>query len=299
MGLAALPLGLRPLGQLGRDSGGCLLGRLQRGHRSIGLGSLAVPPDSRLGRPARGLVPAGVGREDQRVGKLLAGGQSGRLLLGLGREPPGLRPELGEDVLDPGEVGLGLGELVLGLAPAPLVSSDAGDLLEQGPALLWSERERLVDHALADEQERVVREVGRVEQVDEIAKADALLVEQVVVLARSVEPAAELEDAVVDGQEPVGVVEDEGHVGHAERRSLVGTGEDHVLRLAAAKRPALLPERPAEGVGEVALAGAVGSDDRADPATELDDRPLGERLEALQPKGKEAGRRGHREASAR
>ena len=131
---------------------------------------------------------------------------------------------------------------------------------------------------------------ARVEQVDEVAQADPLLVEQVVVLAGAVEPPAELEDAEVDRQEPVGVVEDERHVGHAERRSLVGAGEDHVLGLAAAKRPALLAERPAEGVGEVALAGAVRSDDRADPAAELDDRPLGEGLEALEPEGEQAGR---------
>jgi hypothetical protein len=41
-------------------------------------------------------------------------------------------------------------------------------------------------------------------------------------------------------------------------------------------------QRPAEGVGEVALAGAVGPDDGVDAGDELDDGPLGERLEALQ-----------------
>ena len=74
-------------------------------------------------------------------------------------EPPRLRPQLGEDVLDAGEVRLGLGQLLLGLAPAALVAPDAGDLLEQRPALLGPQRERLVDHALADEQERVLGEV--------------------------------------------------------------------------------------------------------------------------------------------
>ena len=229
MRLAALPFRLRPLGQLGGDSGGGFFGGLQRGHRPIGLSALAVPPDSGLGCPARCLIPAGVRGEDQRVGELFAGGQSGGLLLGLGREPAGLRPEFGEDVLDPGQVGLGFGELVLGLPSAPLVAPDAGDLLEQRPPLLWPEGKGLVDHPLADEQEGVIGEVGRVEQFDKIAQADALLVEEVVVLAGSVEPAAELEDAVVDGQEPIGVVEDEGHIGHAEGRSLVGAGKDHVL----------------------------------------------------------------------
>ena len=85
--------------------------------------------------------------------------------------------------------------------------ADAGDLLEQRPALLRPQRQRLVDHALADEQERVVGEVRGVEQVDEVAQPDPLLVEQVVVLAGAVQPPAELQDLEVDRQQAVGVVE--------------------------------------------------------------------------------------------
>ena len=219
--------------------------------------------------------------------------EPGRLLLGLLAEPAGLRPELGEDVLDAGEVRLGLGELLLGLAAAALVAPDPGDLLEQRPALLGPQRERLVDHALADEQERVLGEVRRVEQVDEVAQADPLLVEQVVVLAGAVEAPAELDHVVLDRQQPVGVVEDEGDVGHALGAALLGAGPDDVLALADPERAALLAERPAEGVGQVALARAVGPDDRADAGPELDERPLGERLEALDAQGQEAGRRAH------
>src|SRR5687768_18591047 len=50
-----------------------------------------------------------------------------------------------------------------------------------------------------------------------------------------------------------------------------------------AERPALLAKRPAEIVGEVALAAAIGTNDGADARTELDDCALGERLEADQP----------------
>ena len=159
-----------------------------------------------------------MGGGDQGRRELVAGRGPGDLLLGLGGQPTGLRSELGQDVVDPCEVDLGLGELVLRLAPAPLVASDAGDLLEQRPPLLGSQRERLVDHALADEQERVVGEVRRIEQVDEVAQPDPLAVEQVLVLARAVQPAADLDLAVVDRQEPVGVVDDQRHVGHAEAR---------------------------------------------------------------------------------
>ena len=149
-------------------------------------------------------------------------------------------------------------------------------------------RQRLVDHALADEQERVVGQVRAVEQVDEVAQPDALLVEEVLVLAAAEEPATELEDLEVDRQQPIAVVEDERDVGHALGGALLRPGPDDVLGLARAEGAALLPERPAERVREVALARAVRPDDRADPATELDVRPLGERLEPLETEREQA-----------
>ena len=55
---------------------------------------------------------------------------------------------LGEDVLDAGEVGLRLGQLLFS-APLPsLVAADAGHLFKQRAALLGAQGERLVHHAL-------------------------------------------------------------------------------------------------------------------------------------------------------
>ena len=216
MRLAALALGFRSSGQLAREAGGLGLGRVELGHRRprVGLGRASRRSAARGSRAAASCHRAWVDAR-RRCGELVGDRRAGRLLLGLGSEPAGLRAELGEDVVDPGEVRLGLDELLLGLSPATLVTADAGDLLEQRPPLLGSEGERLVDHPLADEQERVVGEMRGVEQVDEIAKADALLVEEVLVLARAIQAPAELEDLEIDRQEGVGVVEDERDVGHA------------------------------------------------------------------------------------
>ena len=167
----------------------------------------------------------------QRARELVGGGLAGRLLLGLGGQPPGLRPELAEDVLGPGQVRLGLDELLLGTTSPALVAADPGHLLEQRPPLLGAQRQGLVDHALPDEQERVVGEVRGVEQVDQVAQPDPALVEEVVVLARAVQPAAELEHLEVDRQQPVGVVEDERDVRHALGGALVRAGPDDVLGL--------------------------------------------------------------------
>ncbi len=124
-------------------------------------------------------------------------------MLGLLGEPARLRPELAEDVVHASEIRLGLPELFLRPAPASLVPPDAGDLFEQRPALLGPEREGLVDHALPDEQEGVLREVTRIQEVDEVLEADALAVQQVVVLAGPVQPPPEFHDPVVDRQQRV------------------------------------------------------------------------------------------------
>ena len=269
--------------------GGGLLGCLELLHRGVRFG---LPRRTKIrGIPGAraGLEPPGVGRQQQCCRQLVARADARGLLLGLGREPPRLRSELGDDVLDPGEVRLRFGQLLLRLAATSLVAANTGDLFEQRAALLGPQRERLVDHALADEQECVVGEMRPVEQVDEVPQANPLAIEQVVVLAGAVQPAAQLEHLVVDRQQPVGVVEQDRDVRHALRGPTLRAGPDDVLGLARAKGPALLSERPAEGVGQVRLARAIRADDCADPRPELDDGPFRERLEAVQAECEQPG----------
>ena len=181
----------------------------------------------------------------------MAGRLPGGLLLRLGSKSPGLRPKLDEDVFHAREVCFGLGELLLRLPASPVVTPDPGHFLEQRSALLRSQREGLVDHALADEQERIVGKVRAVEQIDEVLQPDPLAVQQVVALAGTVEAAAQLEDRVIDRQQRVGVVENEGDVRHSQGGARLGSGEDHVLRLPGPQRTTLFAERPAQRVGKV------------------------------------------------
>ena len=173
--------------------------------------------------------------------------------------------------------------------------ADSGNFLEQGATLLGPQRQRLIDHPLADEQERVVGEVCRVEQIDQVLEPDALAVEQVVALAGAIQAPPELEHRVVDGQQAVRIVQHERDVGHAQRGSLFGACEDHVLRLAGPQRPPLLAEGPAQGIGQIRLAGAVRTDDRADARPELDHRAFGKRFEALQAQAEQARGTAHRQ----
>ncbi len=93
--------------------------------------------------------------------------------------------------------------------------ADTGRLLEQRPAVLGPQCQHLVDHALADEQERVVGEVRLVQQVHQVAQPELLAVQQELVLAGAEEPPTQLDLTEVDRQQSVLVVQDERHIGHA------------------------------------------------------------------------------------
>ena len=84
--------------------------------------------------------------------------------------------------------------------------------------------------------------------------------------------------AVVD----LRVDQGEGDLGHTGGLAVAGAGEDDVLHLDAAERfGGLLAENPGDGIRDVGLAAAVGSDDGGDAfAGELDLGAITEGLEA-------------------
>ena len=75
--------------------------------------------------------------------------------------------------------------------------------------------------------------------------------------------------------------EAEAHFGSRARFARVAAAEDDVLHLVAAQAlGALLAEHPCDGVGDVALAAAVGADNRGDAFIEGKLRAIGERLKS-------------------
>ena len=255
---------LCPLGQAAGKGRHRVLGGGQVAHRRVDLRPRRRQPFVGLGRLPCGRRPSRTAGRQQPI-RQLAGRVAARdLLFGLRRQATRLGPELAEDVTDPSQVGLGFHQPLLGLTSSTLVASHAGRLLEQRSSFLGAQGERLIDHALADEQEGVVGQVGGIEEIDEVAQAHLLAIEQVLVLARAEEPSTALDESVFDRQQTIVVADDEAHVGHARGVPAGGTGEDDVLRLAGSQRAALLAERPPQGIGEIALAAAIGTDDGAD-----------------------------------
>ena len=116
-----------------------------------------------------------------------------------------------------------------------------------------------------------------------VAQAALLGFDEVLALARPVEPPGDRHLLPLVGQAPVGVVEDEGDLGEARRLAPGRAREDHVLHpLAAQRLGAHVAERPLDGVDDVALAAAVRADDGRDAVAELEHGPVAEGLEALQ-----------------
>ena len=78
------------------------------------------------------------------------------------------------------------------------------------------------------------------------------------------------------------IVNDQRHLGKAHLAALLRAAEDHVLHLGAPELArVLLAHDPADGVGDIGLAGAVGAHDGGDILSEIQDRLIGKRFEAL------------------
>ena len=288
-GLAQVAGARGVVGESGQQVARLTIGRGQGvgGGLRLGAGELEIrlrPGQGRgCRRPAVGRDPYDRAREG-RPGVLARD-----LLLGLLGQPAHLRAELAGDVTDAGKVGFRLDQASLRLTSSSLVAAYPGGLLEERPPLLRPQREGLVDHALADEQEGVVGEVRAVQQVEQIPQADPLAVQEVLVLARAVEPPRQGDLAVGHRQQAVPVLEGQGDLGHADGPAGRRPGEDDVLRLVRAQGAALLAEGPSQRVGEIALAAPVGTDDGRDAGPELQRGPLGERLETDDPQAPQAG----------
>ena len=162
-----------------------------------------------------------------------AGGRARLLLLGLRGQAARLRPQLGEQVADPLQVGLRLGQLRLrrrrrrSCLRMPAASSNSGRRSSGRSASAWSTmpwpmKRKALSARLASSS-RSTRSRSRMRwrlrrysfSPERKSRRD------------------ELDLAEVDRQQPVRVVDDEADVGHAHGAAVGAAGEDEVLGAAA------------------------------------------------------------------
>ena len=87
-------------------------------------------------------------------------------------------------------------------------------------------------------------------------------VDEVLQAAVAVGPAADFHLGKIEVEPAVRIVKGDGDLSQASPRATLRTREDHVLSPTRSHgRVALLAQNPADGVGDVGLAAAVGTDD--------------------------------------
>ena len=264
-------------------------GRAPRGHRSelaLGLVARGTRGSRRLLR--RRELPRGrakcVARQlEPRLERLPLDPrvQLRRLRLALQRPQP--RSRLALDVQGTREVVLRALELQLS-APAPLaVLPEPGRLLDQEATVARLRVDDRLDSSLRHDRVHLLAEPGVGQRVDHVDEAAARSVQAVLALAVAVQPPHDRDLRELGRQPAVAVVDHDLDLGGRARRKPVAAGEDHVLhRLAAHRQGRLLAERPQHRVRHIRLARPVRADDHRHAGGEVELRPVGEGLEALQ-----------------
>ena len=112
-------------------------------------------------------------------------------------------------------------------------------------------------------------------------QAAGRLVDEVLAFAGAEDAAGDGDLVELGAEDVLAVGEGDADLGHAQGLVGVGAVEDAVFHLRAAQRlGALLAENPADGVGDVALAAAVGADDGRHAGFEVEAGLVGKALEA-------------------
>ena len=203
--------------------------------------------------------------------------------LGLALERAQLATNLAEQVLEAQQIGLGGVEPTLGLLLALAILEDAGGLFDDAAPFLGPGVEHSVDLALADDDVLLTADTGVGQQFLDVEQAARHAVDGVLAVPVAEQDAGQGDLVELDRQQTGRVVEREADLGPPERRTLLGSGEDHVVHLLGAHRLRCLgAEHPGDGVDDIRLARAVRADDHRDPWFEVHDGRVGERLETFE-----------------
>ena len=140
--------------------------------------------------------------------------------LGLPAERLELAPDLGEQVVEPGQVALGGVELAERLLLALAVLEDAGGLLDEAAPVLGGRVQDRVELALADDHVHLAADAGVGQQLLDVEQPARVAVDGVLGAAAAEHGAADRDLGVLDRQRAVGVVDGQ----HAPRRGPAAAG---------------------------------------------------------------------------
>ena len=186
-----------------------------------------------------------------------------------------------QKVVQTEDVGAGALQAAFGFGFAHPVFADAGRLLDYLTALLPPSLQNQIQAALADDQMLLTSDSPIGQQFLDVQQPATHPVYLVFGLAVPVEAAGDGHLVQIQGQGPVGVVQQDRRLGPSQRPAGGGARENNLFHLVGAQ-PAggLRAQRPGHRVHDVGLAGAVGSDHHRHPRLELQPGAVGEGLES-------------------
>ena len=188
--------------------------------------------------------------------------------------------------------------------PARVQAGDAAGLLENATAVLWLGGDQFTDLALTDEGGGVGTGRGVGEQQLHVAGPDLLAVDAVGRALSAVDAARHLQHRTVgEGLRgpALGIVDGQLDFGMVARRTVGGTGEDHIVHaLTAHGLGGVGPHDPAQAFEHIGLAAAVGAHDTGQPRLDMHLGGVDKGLEAHKPEALELHRllRSHWSAAA-
>ncbi|OQB95849.1 MAG: hypothetical protein BWX86_01052 [Verrucomicrobia bacterium ADurb.Bin122] len=204
-------------------------------------------------------------------------------LRGLAAETADLAADLADDVGHAREILVGEPELLQGLAALRFILGDAGGFFEDGAALLGFGGKDLVDLALRHDRVAGPADAGVHEQLLDVLQAARLAVEEVLALPVAVHAAHDLDLVKLAAELLLAIGQEQRDFAQLRRFAGVGALENDVLHLAAAQGlGALFAQHPADGVGDVGLAAAIGTDDGGDAGFETQRRRVRKGLKTVQ-----------------
>jgi len=205
-------------------------------------------------------------------------------LLGLAGDGVELALDLPKDVVEAREILFGRLHLADGRFLAALVLGNAGRLLNELPPVLRLRLDKGGNAVLLDQRIGPGADTRTHEEFTDVQKAAGNLVDAVLAFAVPEQAAGDLHLAErgigLRKSGPIGG-QDHGDLCHADGGGFHGSVEDDVVHLLAAQcLDPLFPHDPADGVDDIALAAAVGTDDGADPFSEVENDTVAERLKS-------------------
>ena len=197
-------------------------------------------------------------------------------LAGLALERPDLPLHFADEIGHAQKILLRVFQLAKRFLFLALEFCDARGLLEDNPAVFRFAGKNLCDVALREDAVARPPDTRAHEQLLDVFEPARRAVEKIFAVAIAENPARERDFVVGDLDArraqvfPAHAAERERHFAHAHRFAAVRAVENHVCHFAAAQRLGrLLAEHPADGIGDIGLAAAIGADDGGDTGLEV------------------------------